>query len=532
MAQVIVAAAGRARVEALDFAMAGYTIDSGSGSDALGGLDQVIPLSAWTDGDELVVSSAEAVPVTPPLVPPPAAGGDASDAVKATGWSRHRGPLPAARLSGLRYYDAARDYQPGLQQSIGRSAPGGLAVIEFPATLEAASARQLVEATGKRLSRPADTLRYRVTTIDAAHGPGAVVRVPVAGGLWRVGHWEWQADGVLLDLVALPAEGVVAGGSIASDPGRSLPQPDLAPQPTQLAAVELPWDGTGSGDTPALFAAASAAGAGWSGAALFVQQPGGSLVPIGATGRRRAVIGTALETLGPASPLLLDRRNTLDVVLAGPGLSLASAGWPALSQGANRALVGEELIQFGAVTWLDHDRVRLSDLVRRLAGTDWAIDDHAPGERFVLVYEDLLPLDPPAILPVASATIVATGLADQVPATAAVTGAGSTRRPYRPVRVRARLGPGGEITIDWVRRARGAFAWLDEVDVPLNEIEEAWDVSYGDSENPVARWRTRESRLVLDAATLAGLAAAPAQFAVRQVGAVSLSKPTVVARPA
>jgi hypothetical protein len=116
--------------------------------------------------------------------------------------------------------------------------------------------------------------------------------------------------------------------------------------PTQLAAFELPWDGNGAGDTPAVFAAASSASGGWNGAALFVETAGSGLVAIGSSGRVRATLGTTVHRLGPASPHALDRLNTLEIDLAAADLALGSTSMSQLAMGANRALVGNEIVQF------------------------------------------------------------------------------------------------------------------------------------------------------------------------------------------
>jgi hypothetical protein len=175
--------------------------------------------------------------VSSALLPEPAAANtDAPEAdMKASGWSRKREPLPRVRQCGVRYYDVARDYQPGLQRGIGRSEQGDLQVIELPAALTAAAARSFAGSASRRAARPADTISYRVTEIDPAIGPGAFVRLPVASGLWRIAQWEWQQDGVLLSLTACPVAGTAARGSAPPvDPGRFNPAADLAWQSSSL----------------------------------------------------------------------------------------------------------------------------------------------------------------------------------------------------------------------------------------------------------------------------------------------------------
>ena len=506
----------------LDQPLTGFSLDRGSVGNTLDTVSQAYPIACAIVGEKLSIGSAEMNAAKPQILSEPTAGGPKSDAVQATGWNRQRNALPLIAQCGVRYYDIDRDYQPGLQQGIGRSAFGNLTVIELPAALAASQARLLAESAGRRLSRPSDTIHYRVSEIDPAIGPGAFVRLPIADGLWRIDQWEWQADGVLLELNAVPR---LVRHSAAGDPGRSNAPADFLPTPTVLSALELPWDGSGSGDAPMIYAAASGATAGWTGAALFVQHPGGSLEPVANAGRRRAVTGTTVAALAPASPHFVDRLNRIEIALAGDGLTIEAANFMRLGQGANRALVGQELIQFGSVTWNAPDRVILQDLLRGRGGSEWAISDHVPGEPFVLVDEALVPLDAATLGDTSSALIVATGLGDHAPVTSTIEAQGSTRRPLAPVHGAARRMADGSIVLSWVRRARGSYAWTDSVEIPLNEQSESYEVLFDDGASRTMRWIVSSTGFTISpdiAANLAG-AGSLAAFKVAQLGTSAAS---------
>jgi hypothetical protein len=141
-----------------------------------------------------------------------------------------------------------------------------------------------------------------------------------------------------------------------------------------LPPSRLPWDGVGSGNSPIIYAAVSAASAGWSGASLFADPggDGGTLAALGGTGRRRALLGRTLSVLAPASPLLIDYASTLDVKLAGADLELQDASMGQLLQGANRAKVGSEIVQFASASPLGAGNWRLSGLLRGRGGTECA----------------------------------------------------------------------------------------------------------------------------------------------------------------
>ena len=520
--------------DGLDVGMAGFTIDQGTPGDVLATIGEAVPLSCAALGDTLDLRLTDTVPAAPVMLPAPAASEDAhADSVKAAGWSRQREPLPRTTQCALRYYDTARDYQPGLQRGIGRSDTGDVSLIELPAALSAEAARGMADAASRRAARARDTIRYRTTEINTTMSPGAVVRLPMATGLWRIEQWEWQKDGVLLDLVACAGSAPTIAASAKIDAGRAIAAPDRLATPTILHAFELPWDGLGNGTSPQLFAAASAASAGWTGAALFARDADGTLGALGSTSRRRAVAGHALGPLPAASPLLVDRASVLDVQLAGNDLELRPASLPQLLQGANRALVGMEIIQFGCADPLGGGTWRLSGLLRGRGGTEWAVDGHTANEAFVLLDERLTRLDAAIVGDEATSAIVAVGLGDPQPVVCPVAGAGTTLRPLSPVRGVAARAADGSLTLSWLRRSRGSWIWRDGVEVPLNEEQELWDIAYGDASSPMLRWRTNTPSLTIASAQASTLLApsVPATFHVRQVGQHALSPPLAIALP-
>jgi hypothetical protein len=528
-----------AAVSNLDTGLAGFSIDQGSAGDALAVISEAVPIACAVSGGTLAIHAAEPTgPATPVALPGPAAAnkeGQSAEA-KASGWSRKREPLPCVRQCGVRYYDVARDYQPGLQRGIGRSEQGDLQVIELPAALSAAEAQTLAGNASRRAARPADTIAYRITEIDPAITPGAFVSLPIASGVWRVAQWEWQQDGVLLSLTANPSNGALAAGSApATDPGRFNPAADLAHTPTVLDAFALPWDGAGSGTTSAVFAAASGSSAGWTGAALLADLggDGGALTSIGSTGRSRARMGRTVGALPAASPLLFDRQSKLEVVLAGADLQLADASLAQLLQGANRARIGSEITQFASATPLGDGVWQLSNWLRGRGGTEWAVGTHVADEPFVLIDDSLVQLDASQIGDPATTHIVAVGLGDTAAVSVPIEDPGATLRPLSPVHGRAVRQGDGSIALSWMRRARGAWGWLNGVDAPLNEEQELWDVTVGNPDAAVLRWQATASTFLVTAEQIAGLpTGAPHFFVVRQIGRKATSMPLRIDFPA
>lgn len=448
----------------------------------------------------------------------------------ADGFARKRMPAPASPLEILRYYDVNRDFQPGLQRASGRPHPGQPASIELPAALTAPVARGLIDNAARRAGWARQSMSWRTAEIDPRVAPGALVRLPGQPGVWRVNDWEWRTSGVELGLWRTPGAGGDAATGEEADAGRAAPPIDAANGPTTITAFELPWDGTGPGDVPAVLAAATSAAAGWSGAALYVDQGDGQLQPLGSSPRARAICGNAVNALAAGSPLLFDRSNTVTVALPDDSMSLADATPRQLAMGANRALLGAELIQFTGAVPLGDRQWRLEGLLRGRGGTETAIASHAAGEAFVLLDGTLAALDGTAIGQNPAAAIVAIGLGDSDPASTPIGCRGLTQRPLFPVHPVAFTRPDGTLVLRWTRRARGAWAWLDGVDTPLHEQAERYDVIVGSVTAPVAQWSTAVPALTLDPALLAAMpaAAAGAPILVRQRGSYAVSEPLLL----
>ncbi len=511
--------------------LSGFSVDQGAAADVLATLADLTPLTCSVVGEQLTFGLAEAFAAEALLaLPAPTAGGESAEDARADGWSRRRDALPGARQCAVRYYDIARDYQPGLQRSLGRSGPGDVTMIELPAAMTASEARELANKAAQRLTRARDTMRYRIGEIDPRFGPGAIVRTPVAEGTWRIDQWEWQADGVMLDLSAVQSS---PPATAVTDAGRSNHAADLLATPSRILAFELPWDGQGEGATPALRLAATAHTAGWTGAALYAEQADGSMVALGSTGRRRAVAGMAQSILPAASPLLVDAMGWVEIKLASSDFALDSATWAQLMQGANMAILGDEIVQFASAEPIGGSSWRLSGLLRGRGGTEHAVTSHVAGEGFALLDNNLVGLDANSVGDVSTSRIIAIGLGDATPAVTSIGNVGLALRPLAPVHGHAARDNDGALTLEWVRRSRGSWAWLDEVDAPLNENAELWEVAFGPTEAPVRYWQLSAPRLNISptvAAELSSLGSGLA-FTVRQVGRQSRSLPLSIAMP-
>lgn len=505
----------------------GFSDEGGPLVELLETVGDAWPLACDAGGVRLTIRAGFTLPEVLRVLPEAVVDASEGSFGGPAGRTRHRRPDAESVPNVLRYYDPARDYQVGLQRAEGLARPGHGRTIDFPGALDAATARGLANAAAERASSARETLAWRVAEIDPAVAPGSIVAVSGEVGLWRVESWEWRESGVELELARLPRGS--ARQSVA-DAGGALTAPDLLATPTELIAYELPWDGRGTGETRQVFAAASSSSAGWTGAALYLDRAG-ELVPLGASGARRSRIGQALASVAGSAAVMFEPDATLEIQLVSADFVLSDATLEELANGANRALLGGEVLQFARAGYLGDGRWLLRGLLRGRGGTERAAQTgHAAGTAFALLDDGPVALDAATLGETTGNPVVAIGLADVEPVSAPVANEGLTLRPLTPVHPLAVFASDSALALRWARRARGAWAWADEVETPLNEQAERYLVGIGSVEAPAVRWDVDSPALEIAAATMAGLSAEHSgePLWVRQVGSFAASEPLLL----
>jgi hypothetical protein len=346
--------------------------------------------------------------------------------------------------------------------------------VAVAASMSAAAAKRFAEGCLAAAWAERATAKLELGWRGIGRAAGTSVRLEEARGLWRVRRWTLGAMSVKLELARMA--GAVPEG-LPATPGRPVTEPDLLPGPTVVKLYDLPLL---TGATAAwVFALAAGKEAGWRRAALLASfddgaswsEAGGTAVP--------AVLGRAETLLATTGSALFDERSSLVVELLNDAMELQGRNDAALAGGANLAVVGRELIQFGRVEWLGGTRFRLSRLLRGRRGTEWAAALHQAGEDFALVEEAaLVPLQVPAGT-AGAAKLIASGIGDVEPVEASVVleGGGESLRPPSPVHLRIEAAGGGDVLLSWVRRSRQGWSWASGSDTPLGEEREAYVVN-------------------------------------------------------
>ena len=308
-----------------------------------------------------------------------------------------------------------------------------------------------------------------------------------------------------------------------------LAAPDFVATPTELFAYELPWDGTGSVDTRLPLRG---------GFLRFGRMARSCTLrstkcrPFASRAEWAAAEHHRHDSHGPArvGGVLFDRADSLDIELVSPDFALDSTSLTAIAGGANMALIGSEVLQFLAAEQIDPSRWRISGLLRGRGGTEPAAIEGSPaGAPFALLDDTPVAIDQVKLGE--GVTIAAIGLADPEPVYRP-SGQRRTRHagPLAPVHGARGSLPDGSVMLNWCRRSRGSWLWLDGVEVPLNEQAEAYLVGHRRQRRPDVRLAGRGSQLEIDAASWASLVLLTAgkPLWVRQVGTAALSPPMLL----
>ncbi|BCA63105.1 hypothetical protein HMP09_2339 [Sphingomonas sp. HMP9] len=402
---------------------------------------------------------------------------DAGVAVEGKGVRRARAVAAietVPRTVTIGYYDAARDYQAGVQRARRPGAGMRDDRIEVPAVLDAGAAKTVAEAMLARAE--AGRVRRTVAAGFAAMAiaPGACVTISGEAGLWRVADVSIEGMVTTLGLVPL----VAASVSATATSGRVSGAVDAVVGATILRAFEVP----GLEDTPLraprMTVVAAGTGAAWRQAALLYSVDDGvSWVAAGATAAP-GVLGTVAVVAEDAPATIIDLRGAFEVILAHADMELGDADAAALDRGVNLALLGDELVQFGRAEPLGGARWRLSRLLRGRRGTEAAAGAQRVGDRFVLIEaEAARAFDLPVSVLGREVRVIASGVGDGTPVETRCVMRGASVVPPSLVQLRFSSEADGSATVRWTRRSRAGWGWIDGVDAPLAEEIEAYRVT-------------------------------------------------------
>lgn len=174
----------------------------------------------------------------------------------------------------------------------------------------------------------------------------------------------------------------------SSVPGQVPTRPPLNLGVAEASLVEVPPLQSNQ-TTPFYLIAPYGTGSTFGGAAIYESTDGGTTYSEIAQQGTSGIVGWTPQVLAATQPYTWDTVSTLNVYLNASYMQLSSATDLQVIQGANLALLGSELIQFGVAQLLTDANgnayYQLSRLLRGRRGTEWAMASHAAGETFTLI---------------------------------------------------------------------------------------------------------------------------------------------------
>lgn len=222
----------------------------------------------------------------------------------------------------------------------------------------------------------------------------------------------------------------------------------------------------------------TAGATGWPGAVVFKSSDGGASYAE-VVNNSAGSAGSAQSVLADFSGNIFDEFSTVDVALLSGNLS--STTELAVLNGANVALVGNEILQYKTATLNANGSYTLSGLLRGRRGTPTT--GHVAGDRFVLLSSNtkrITGLTAELNLARLYKGVTFSGSVNAADAVS-FTNTGQGLECLAPVLLGAGRDAAGNVTLQWVRQTRIGAEWRDVVDVALGESTEAYEIDIFDA---------------------------------------------------
>lgn len=213
----------------------------------------------------------------------------------------------------------------------------------------------------------------------------------------------------------------------------------------------------------------------WSGSIIYSDNGVRNYKPL-AVCNIQSTIGVIINKIPAASPLLFDESTEIIAQLLHGTLS--STTELSLLSGANKALIGNEIIQFQNAENIGDKKYKLTKLLRGRNGTEYAIIKHKIGDKFTLLDNKIVSVSIPNNLIGKPINYKAVTLGKTLAEAESInfTYSGNVLKPLSPVHVKAEKDELGNINISWIRRTRTDNDWRDYDDVAIGEEPEKYEI--------------------------------------------------------
>jgi hypothetical protein len=401
---------------------------------------------------------------------------------------RRQQELELPKRVNITYIDQNTDYQPGYQYAA-RIASSSIdeQTLELPIVMDSTQAARIADIVLYGLWQARQTYQFQVGIEYLYLEPCDVVtlQTPTATYYSRITSVEFGAPG-LLAIQGVAEDAVYTSQAVGSSAQGFIEQ-TLAPAgPTDLRLLDIPIV-RAIDNSPGFYMAASGFYEAWKGATIAQSSDNAAWNAV-KTFVSPSIIGTANTVLGNGLTSIPDKANSINIKLIKGELS--SITEEQLLNGGNLAVLGNEIIQFRDAILQSDGTYTLAYFLRGRFGTEWATTTHTQYEDFTLLTERTIQrvlLDENAINQKRYYKAVTLGATLDTATSRTFTYTGASLKPYAPVHLKGTRDSSNNLTISWIRRTRYGGEWRDNVDVPLGEVNESYEVNILNLSNVVIR---------------------------------------------
>lgn len=402
--------------------------------------------------------------------------------------------LPAVVSIG--FIGSANDYQPGARRSrryVGTTTNAdGTLDISLPIAMSSGGGAQIADLVLRTVWAESESYQFRLPPKYAYLEPGDVVSLALPNGTIkaRIVRFDLGVD-YTIDVEAVREFGDYT--SAAPDITSYIPATINLVGPTLYEMIDVACL-RDSDDAPGYYVAMCGVYSGWPGAILFTSPDGSTYGQTGAVTMSASIGVCTTAPNNSVTSLGYDVISSVIVDLFNDTLSLTSVSETDFLNGANVALMGNEVIAFKDVTDNGNGTYTLKTLMRGLCGTHNRMDQHEDYERFVLLTGNGMHAINGAIGDSGVdkyLRFVTINTALENADTEVYTLTNARIKPAPPSQaVAVKTQTSGDVfdwVITWNRSARIAYEWVDLIDTPLDETAESYEVDILNSAGTVVR---------------------------------------------
>ena len=259
--------------------------------------------------------------------------------------------------------------------------------------------------------------------------------------------------------------------------------------PTNLKMLDIPLMRDQDDQVGYYVAVSGFSSAGWPGCLIYKSiDQGASYSQFTTALTNQSIIGNSTNILNNfTSGNIFDELNYVTVSVNG---SLSSAKSLSVLNGANIAILGNEIIQFKNATLISTGIYKLSGLLRGTRGTEWAMTTHVINERFVILSPSTTYLESSSsseygLLREYKAVTINTLINNAIQVN--FTNNAIAQKCYSPVHISGGRDSSNNSILKWTRRTRIGGSWNNFADVPIGETTELYSVDILDSLGKIKR---------------------------------------------